>query len=63
MAHPAVRDNGDGTWTLADEHGHVDAGCWQIVPHDDGFRTFSRDDNFGAVGGRLWTQAECGWTR
>jgi hypothetical protein len=85
MAHPAVRDNGDGTWTLADEDGCVHSGCWRITPRDGGFRAASHDDNFGAtlfatpgdavgavlgdpaesrvVGGRLWTQAECGWSR
>lgn len=85
MTHPAVRDNGNGTWTLADEDGRERPGCWKIVPFGDGFRAFSHDDNFGAtvfatpadavgavlgdpaesrvVGGRLWTMADCGWSR
>lgn len=85
MAHPAVRDNGDGTWTIADENGRVHPGCWRIVPHGDGFRAFAPDDNFGAtvfatpadavgavlgdpaeswvIDGRLWTMADCGWSR
>jgi hypothetical protein len=32
MTDPAVRDNGDGTYTLADENGQVHDGCWRIVP-------------------------------
>lgn len=85
MTHLAVRDNGDGTWTLADEDGRVHPGCWRIVPHGGGYRAFCHDDNFGAtvfatpgdavgavlgdpaesrvVGGALWTQADCGWSR
>jgi hypothetical protein len=85
MSNPAVRDNGDGTWMLADESGRVHAGCWQIVPHAGGWRAYCHGDNFGAtvfatpadavgavlgdpgkshvLGGRLWTVADCGFSR
>lgn len=85
MNDSAVRKNGDGTWTLADEDGRVHPGCWRIVPHGGGYRAYCHDDNFGAtvfaspgdavgailgdpaecrvIGGRLWTMADCGFTR
>jgi hypothetical protein len=49
MSNPAVRDNGDGTYTLADEDGRVSAWCWRIVPFGGGWRAYAPDDHFGAT--------------
>ncbi len=47
LKHPVVRDNGDGTYTLADEDGRITPDCWRIKPVGAGWRAVVPGDGFG----------------